>query len=232
MDRLCNEGDIIVSLLPYIYHVKAAKVALKYKKHFCTTSYISDQMLALNDEVKEKGLLFLNECGVDPGLDHMSAMKIIDDVHDHKGKIVSFYSICGGLPAPEFNDNPFGYKFSWAPRGVLLASKNSAKQFIDNQVIELPGIELFAPRNVFKDKLKLLGDVEWYYNRDSFKYIDIYGIKEISTMIRVKSNSKTASPLHFLCSDVWFILKIIELNASDQPYNDSNCGEHTSKEPF
>eukprot|EP01084_Bolivina_argentea_P001782 3288_1 len=114
----------------------------------------------------------------------MSAMKIIDDVHDNNGKIVSFYSICGGLPAPEFNDNPFGYKFSWAPKGVLLASKNSAKQVIDNKIINIPGIDLFGKDNVFSDKLKLIGNVEWYYNRDSFKYIDIYGIKEISTMIR------------------------------------------------
>ena len=143
-------------------------------------------MLKLNDKVKEKNLLFLNECGVDPGLDHMSAMKIIDNVHENNGKIISFYSICGGLPAPEFNDNPFGYKFSWAPRGVLLASRNSAKQVIDGDIIDIPGIELFSPKNVYKDKLKLIGDVEWYYNRDSFKYIDIYGIKEISTMIRVK----------------------------------------------
>ena len=185
LDRLCREGTVIVSLLPYIYHVQAAKVALKYNKHFCTTSYISEEMMTLHQAVRDKKLLFLNECGVDPGLDHMSAMKIIDEVHGANGHIVSFHSICGGLPAPEFNDNPFGYKFSWAPRGVLLASRNSAKQVINGQIVDIEGVDLFAKSNVFHDKLKLIGDVEWYYNRDAFKYIDIYGIDEVSTMIRV-----------------------------------------------
>lgn len=236
LDRLCNEGDIIVSLLPYIYHVKAAKIALKYNKHFCTTSYISDEMNALNDKVKEKGLLFLNECGVDPGLDHMSAMKIIDNVHENNGKIISFYSICGGLPAPEFNDNPFGYKFSWAPRGVLLASKNPFKQVIDGQTIEKPGVELFAPKNVHNEKVKLIGDLEWYYNRDSFKYIDIYGIKEISTMIRVKLKKKTLLytehvTFKTLTPFIWFI-NIIDINISDQPCNGKNCSGNTSNKPF
>mmetsp|Transcript_14285 Transcript_14285/g.21582 ORF Transcript_14285/g.21582 Transcript_14285/m.21582 type:complete len:292 (+) Transcript_14285:34-909(+) len=186
LDKLCQEGDVIISLLPYIYHVKAANFALKYGKHFCTTSYISDAMNALHQQVQAKGLFFLNECGVDPGLDHMSAMKVIDDVRDNHGRIVSFVSVCGGLPAPEFNDNPFGYKFSWAPRGVLLASRNSATQLIDDQVVNVPGIDLFAPQSVRKEKVKIVGDLEWYFNRDSVKYIDIYGLKNISTMIRVK----------------------------------------------
>ena len=185
LDRLCREGTVIVSLLPYIHHVEAAKVALKYQKHFCTTSYISEQMMALHQEAADKELLFLNECGVDPGLDHMSAMKVIDAVHAANGRIVSFHSICGGLPAPEFNDNPFGYKFSWAPRGVLLASRNSAKQVIDGKVVDIAGGNVFAPQHVHHDKLPMIGALEWYYNRDSHKYIDIYGIDEVSTMIRV-----------------------------------------------
>ena len=143
-------------------------------------------MLSLNEAAQTKQLLFLNECGVDPGLDHMSAMKIIDEVHANGGNIRSFHSICGGLPAPEYNDNPFGYKFSWAPKGVLLASKNSAKQVINGEITNIDGIDLFGKQNVYSDKLKVVGDVEWYYNRDSFKYIDIYGLAGIETMIRVK----------------------------------------------
>ncbi len=185
VDRLCREAAVVVSLLPFIYHVEAAKVALKYKTHFCTTSYISDAMAALHQEAADEDVLLLNECGVDPGLDHMSAMKVIDAVHAAKGRIVSFHSICGGLPAPEFNDNPFGYKFSWAPRGVLLASRNSAKQLIDGKVEHIEGGNVFAPQNVHRDKLRMIGDVEWYYNRDSHKYIEHYGIEGVSTMIRV-----------------------------------------------
>lgn len=110
-------------MLPYIHHPKAAELAIKHKKHFCTTSYTSDGLKALNEKAKEAGVIMLNECGVDPGTDHMSANKVFDEVHAKGGKIASFLSYAGGLPAPDNNNNPLGYKFSWAPRGVLLASK-------------------------------------------------------------------------------------------------------------
>ena len=120
LEELVSEADIVISLLPYTYHVKVAKLCLKHNVNLVTSSYVSKEMRQLNYEAIDKGLLFLNEVGLDPGIDHMSAMKIIDEVTQNDGSIKSFESLCGGLPAPEANDNPFGYKFSWNPRGVLL----------------------------------------------------------------------------------------------------------------
>ncbi len=113
--ELIKNNDIIVSLLPWVHHQKVANLCITHEKHMATTSYVSEGMKKLHDEAVKKNLLFLNEIGVDPGIDHMSAMKIIDDVYSEGGKVLHFYSYCGGLPAPEDNDNPYGYKFSWSP---------------------------------------------------------------------------------------------------------------------
>jgi len=169
-------------LLPYTYHVKAAKVAIKHKKTFCTTSYISDEMKALDEEARKAGVLILNECGVDPGIDHMSAMKIIDEVHNNNGKIVSFTSFTGGLPAPDANDNPFGYKLSWSPRGVLLAGRNDAHFLRDGKEVRIKGADLF--QNCEPMEVPGMGTFEGYPNRDSMSYIDIYNIQETKTMLR------------------------------------------------
>lgn len=186
LDELVHrvDPDVLVSLLPWIYHVPAAKLALKKKKHFCTASYVSEDMQALDDDVKKAGLFFLNECGVDPGLDHMSAMRIIDQVKAKGGKIISFKSICGGLPAPDYNDNPLGYKLSWSPRGVLLASNNNALIRMNGEQIEVKGENLFEEKNCHTLVEESLGDLEWYYNRDSVKYGDIYNIADSKTIIR------------------------------------------------
>ena len=182
LDELTSKSDLICSLLPYTFHVKAAKVALKYKKPFCTTSYISDEMQSLDEEAKKAGVLLLNECGVDPGIDHMSAMKIIDHVHDNDGKIVSFTSFTGGLPAPDANDNPFGYKLSWSPRGVLLAGRNDAQFLKDGKEVTIPGPELFD--NCKHMEVPGMGTFEGYPNRDSLSYVTIYNIPETKTMLR------------------------------------------------
>ncbi len=182
LEELTAETDLVCSLLPYTFHVKAAKVAIKHKKHFCTTSYISDEMQALDKKAKEANVLLLNECGVDPGIDHMSAMKIIDEVHDEGGNIVRFTSFTGGLPAPEANDNPFGYKLSWSPRGVLLAGRNDAHFLRDGQKVTIPGPELFD--NCEKMTVPSMGEFEGYPNRDSLSYINIYDIQETNTMLR------------------------------------------------
>jgi saccharopine dehydrogenase (NADP+, L-glutamate forming)/spermidine synthase len=147
-----------------------------------TTSYVSPEMEALDGPAKEAGVTVLNEIGVDPGIDHMSAMRIIDGVRRSGGKIVSFKSYCGGLPAPEANDNPFGYKFSWAPRGVLLASRNGASYLLDGRHIEVPPRRLFRDMHVLQ--VEDFGDFEAYPNRDSLSYIDIYGLEGIQTMYR------------------------------------------------
>ena len=182
LDKLVAEADLTCSLLPYTYHVKAAKLAIKYRKPFCTTSYISDEMQALDDEAKKAGILVLNECGVDPGIDHMSAMKIIDDIHNRGGNVISFTSFTGGLPAPDANNNPFGYKLSWSPRGVLLAGRNDAHFLRDGKDLVIPGPELFDNYEIME--VPGMGKFEGYPNRDSTSYIDIYNISETKTMLR------------------------------------------------
>jgi len=163
--------------------VDAAKIALKHKKHFCTTSYVSDGMKALAPEAEKLGLIFLNECGVDPGLDHMSAQKIIDDAHAEGGKVVYFTSICGGLPAPQDNNNPWGYKLSWSPRGVLLAGRNDATFYLDGKKVSVPGKNLYDKETYRVENIEGL-DYEWYPNRDSTQYAEIYKIPEAKTLIR------------------------------------------------
>jgi saccharopine dehydrogenase-like NADP-dependent oxidoreductase len=180
--QLIKANDIIVSLLPWVHHLKVAKLCIKHNKHMATTSYVSDDMKKLDDEAKSKNLLFLNEIGVDPGIDHMSAMKIIDEVYEKGGKVVHFYSYCGGLPAPEDNDNPFGYKFSWSPKGVVLASRNSAKFLENGKLVEIEGKDLFLNYRV--EEIKGLGKFEVYPNRNSIPYKDLYNLKDAQTVMR------------------------------------------------
>jgi saccharopine dehydrogenase-like NADP-dependent oxidoreductase len=180
--KLIGGHDIVISLLPWIHHVKVANLCLEHRKHMVTTSYVSEGMKKLDKAVRENGLLFLNEIGVDPGIDHMSAMKIINEIHDAGGKILHFHSYCGGLPAPENNDNPFGYKFSWSPRGVILASRNSARFLENGKIVEIEGKELFLHFKV--EEIEGLGKFEVYPNRDSLPYKELYGLKDALTIIR------------------------------------------------
>ncbi len=182
LEKLIKENDIIVSLLPWIHHLKVADLCIQHNKHMATTSYVSEGMKKLDEKARDKGLLFLNEIGVDPGIDHMSAMKIIDEVHNEGGKIIHFYSYCGGLPAPEDNDNPFGYKFSWSPKGVVLASKNPAKYLENGKIVEIEGKNLFLDKRI--EEIEGLGTFEVYPNRDSMPYKDLYGLHDAETVMR------------------------------------------------
>ncbi|UCG04345.1 MAG: saccharopine dehydrogenase NADP-binding domain-containing protein [Candidatus Heimdallarchaeota archaeon] len=183
LDELVKECDLAVSLLPYIYHVQVAKSCIKFKKHMVTTSYVSPEMKALDQEAKDAGITILNEIGVDPGIDHMSAKKIIDDVHEKGGKILSFKSYCGGLPAPDAVTTPWKYKLSWSPRGVILAGRNPAKYQEDGKIVDILGEDLFD--NYYPYPVEgLEDDYEAYPNRDSTPYIDIYEIPETKTMFR------------------------------------------------
>ncbi len=181
LENLIKEADIAVSLLPYTYHVKVAKLCLKHRIPLVTTSYVSAQMQELDKEANEKGILILNEIGLDPGIDHMSAMRIIHGVRERGGYVASFQSYCGGLPAPEANDNPWGYKFSWSPRGVLMAGRNNARFLKEGKTLEIEGKDLF--RNHWPIQIGGM-DLETYPNRDSVPYVDIYGIRKASTMYR------------------------------------------------
>jgi saccharopine dehydrogenase-like NADP-dependent oxidoreductase len=182
LEKLVSEYDITVSLLPYIYHSDVAKICLKYEKSMVTTSYIQPGMKELDESARNAGLLFLNEIGLDPGIDHMTAMRIIDHIHGKGGKVEEFYSLCGALPAPESADNPFRYKFSWSPKGVILASRNSALYLKKGLKVHIEPVDLFKDR--FSYNFAGVGNLEVYPNRDSVSYMDIYGIPETNTIYR------------------------------------------------
>jgi saccharopine dehydrogenase-like NADP-dependent oxidoreductase len=174
--------DLTVSLLPWVYHISVAKQCIAHKRNMVTTSYVKPEMKALDSQCREAGIIILNELGLDPGIDHMSAMRIIDHVHEKGGKIDEFYSICGALPAPEAANNPFRYKFSWSPKGVVMAGNNDGKYLRHGKLVEIPTRDLF--KNPFKVNFPGVGPLEIYPNRDSMPYIGLYGIPETQTMFR------------------------------------------------
>jgi saccharopine dehydrogenase (NADP+, L-glutamate forming) len=177
-----GRADLVVSMVPYTFHPLVAELAVEQGKPVVTASYVSPAMQALDARAKDRGVILLNELGLDPGIDHMEAMRIIHEVHEDGGSVLAFTSYCGGLPAPEANTNPFGYKFSWSPRGVLLASKNSARFLKDGRIVTIPAEDLFAKPEVIG--IAGLGDFEGYPNRDSVTYREAYGIPEARTVFR------------------------------------------------
>jgi saccharopine dehydrogenase-like NADP-dependent oxidoreductase len=182
LDTLVAGHDLTVSLLPYRFHVMVAKHCLKHKKNLVTSSYVKPEMMALNEDAKQAGILFLNEMGLDPGIDHMSAMRIIDKIHAKEGAVLEFYSICGALPAPEAAGNPFRYKFSWSPKGVILAGNNDAHFLRNGQEVSVPTKDLF--KNPFEIDFPKVGKLDVYPNRDSIVYKSIYGIPEARSVFR------------------------------------------------
>jgi saccharopine dehydrogenase-like NADP-dependent oxidoreductase len=182
LEQLITEHDLAISLLPAPLHPTVAELCIKHGRHMVTTSYVSPKMRNLDGAAKDAGVTILNEIGVDPGIDHMSAMRIIHDVDRRGGKVVSFRSYCGGLPAPADNDNPWGYKFSWSPRAVCTAGKNEAHFREDGAQVDVPGPELFT--YVWPLTVDGVGELEAYPNRDSLGYLDLYGLQGIDTMFR------------------------------------------------
>lgn len=182
LDAEVAKVDLVISLIPYTFHATVIKSAIRKKKNVVTTSYVSPAMLELEDKAKEAGITVLNEIGLDPGIDHLYAVKTIEEVHKAGGKITSFLSYCGGLPAPEASGNPLGYKFSWSSRGVLLALRNAAKFYKDGKVVDIPGPELMAtakPYFIYPGYAFVA-----YPNRDSTPYRERYNIPEAQTVIR------------------------------------------------
>jgi saccharopine dehydrogenase (NADP+, L-glutamate forming) len=175
--------DVTISLIPYTYHATVIKAAIKAKKHVVTTSYVSPAMMELDAQAKEAGITVMNEIGLDPGIDHLYAIKTISEVHAAGGKITSFLSYCGGLPAAECSDNPLGYKFSWSSRGVLLALKNAAKYYKDGQIVEVSSEDLMSTAKPFHTGYQGYAFVA-YPNRDSTPYRERYAIPECQTIIR------------------------------------------------
>jgi saccharopine dehydrogenase-like NADP-dependent oxidoreductase len=170
-------------MLPAFMHLPIARRCVQEGKHLVTASYISPEMQALDQEVRAKGLVFVNECGVDPGIDHMSTMEILNRLTSEGGKITSYESFCGGILAPESPTNPWAYKFSWNPRNVVLAGSGGAVHFIqENKYKHIPYHQVFR-RTEFLE-IPGYGRFEGYANRDSLKYQSAYGLNGVSTMYR------------------------------------------------
>jgi len=178
-----KNADIVVSMLPARFHIEVAKDCLALKKHMVTASYVSPEMQALNEEAKAKKLIFLNEVGLDPGVDHMSAMQVIDRITESGGKMILFESFTGGLMAPESDTNLWNYKFTWNPRNVVLAGQGGAAKFLQEGKFKyIPYHRLFR-RTEFLE-IEDYGRFEAYANRDSLKYQNVYGLETIKTLYR------------------------------------------------
>ena len=178
-----QKADIVISMLPANLHIEVAKDCIVYKKHMVTASYISDAMQSLDASAKENNLIFMNEIGLDPGIDHMSAMKVIDEIREKGGKMIMFESFCGGLVAPESDTNLWNYKFTWAPRNVVLAGQGGAAKFIQEGTYKyIPYHKLFR-RTEFLE-VEGYGRFEGYANRDSLKYRSVYGLDDVLTLYR------------------------------------------------
>jgi saccharopine dehydrogenase-like NADP-dependent oxidoreductase len=207
-----KKSDIVISMLPARLHIEVAKDCITYNKHMVTASYISKEMRALDSAAKTKGLVFMNEIGVDPGIDHMSAMQLIDKIKESGGKMLLFESFTGGLVAPENDNNLWNYKFTWNPRNVVLAGQGGAAMFIQEGTYKyIPYHKLFR-RTEFLN-IDGSGNFEAYANRDSLKYRSIYGLDDIPTMYR-----GTIRKVGF--SRAWDIF--VQLGMTDDSYSIEN----------
>jgi saccharopine dehydrogenase (NADP+, L-glutamate forming) len=180
--ELIGRADVVVSLLPAHLHLEVAHDCLKLKKHLITASYISKALYALGDEARQRALIFMGEMGLDPGIDHMSGKQIIDQINAKGGRLKSFRSYTGGLVAPESDDNPWHYKFSWAPRNVVLAGQGTAQYLEDGKLRYVPYNRLFSMPRIIQ--VPDMGEWEVYVNRDSLLYRDIYDLGPINNLMR------------------------------------------------
>src|SRR5260221_6935824 len=215
-----GKADAVISLVPASLHPLVAKLCLTEKKHLLTASYVSDEMKSLDVEATSNGLLFLNECGLEPGIDHMSAMQVIDKIKSKGGKLISFESFTGGLIAPETDpENLWRYKFTWNPRNVVLAGQGTAKFLQDGKFKYIPYQQLFSrttPINV-----PGFGEYDGYANRDSLKYVEAYGLQECKTVLRGTLRNKG------YCS-AWNVLA--QLGCCDDSYQMEDVSSMTHKD--
>lgn len=205
---LIKEADLVISMLPAIYHPEVAKDCIQYKKNLITPSYVSQEMKNLDKEAKEAGILIMNEIGVDPGIDHMSAMRVIDQIRNEGGKMHIFESFTGGLVAPESDNNPWNYKFTWNPRNVVLAGQGGAAQFIqEGKYKYIPYSKLFRRTEIIE--IDGYGAFEGYANRNSLAYREVYGLENIPTIYRGTLRRKGFSR-------AWDVF--VQLGATDDSY--------------
>jgi saccharopine dehydrogenase-like NADP-dependent oxidoreductase len=218
--RIIQAHRLVVSLLPAHLHPSAASICLEEGKHFLTASYVSDEMKGFDEQAKRKNLLFLNECGLDPGIDHMSGMQVIDKIKSQGGVLTSFESFTGGLIAPDTDtQNPWRYKFTWNPRNVVMAGQGTAKYLQEGQYKFIPYQRVFTSTTPVV--VPGLGDYEGYANRDSLKYLETYGLQGIKTMLRGTLRNKG------FCS-AWNIL--VQVGCCDDSYSMEGVGLMTHRD--
>lgn len=210
--ELIGRADIVVSLLPAHLHIEVAQDCIRLKKHLVTASYVSQELYRLGDEARNRELIFMGEMGLDPGIDHMTAMQRITAIRNLGGEITAFRSFTGGLIAPESNSNPWGYKFTWNPRNVVLAGQGTAQYLHNNKLKFLPYQRVFNRK--WEVHIDGVGDFEAYANRDSLLYREQYGLDDIPTIVR--------GTLRYpgYC-DAWGALVQIGLTNADFPILDS-----------
>ncbi len=212
-------ADCVISLLPAFLHPTVAKICLDLGKHLLTASYVSEDMKKLHEQAKAKDLLFLNECGLDPGIDHMSAMQLLDHIKEKGGKLLTFESYTGGLIAPETDPaNPWRYKFTWNARNVVMAGHGTAKFLENGQFKYVPYQQLFTRTTPVQ--VPGYGAYEGYANRDSLQYIDTYGLRDIKTMVRGTLRNEG------YCS-AWNVL--VQLGCCDESYELEKVSEMTHR---
>ncbi len=217
--KLIKQADIVVSMLPAHMHYTVAKTCVDFGKNMVTASYVSEDVKRLDKEAQEKGVLLLNEIGVDPGIDHMSAMQVLDRIRDDGGEIIEFESNTGGLVAPKYDNNPWNYKFTWNPRNVILAGQG-ASQFLHNGRYKyIPYHKLFERTE--RINILDLGEFEVYPNRDSLKYRETYGLNDVKTMFR-----GTIRRPGF--SRAWNVF--VQLGLTDDTYVYQNSETHTYRD--
>lgn len=218
--KAIENSDIVISMLPARFHIKVAEDCVRHKKHLVTASYVSPELLALDKEVKEAGLVFMNEIGLDPGVDHMSAMQVIDRIRDKGGKIILFESFCGGLVAPEHDNNLWNYKFTWNPRNVVLAGQGGTAKFIQEGTYKyIPYHRLFRRTEFFE--IEGYGRFEGYANRDSLNYREAYKLQDALTIYR-----GTMRRVGF--SKAWNMF--IQLGATDDTFTIENSEKMSYRE--
>lgn len=180
--KVIKQADLVISLLPPHLHIEVALDCLDLGKHLLTASYLTEEIKKYADQIAAKGVLFLYEMGLDPGIDHMSAMSLIDSIWEKGGEITSFISHCGGLVAPESDNNPWHYKISWNPRNVVTAGRDGARFKQKGEILELSQREIFSAIRMVN--INGAGDYAWYPNRDSLSYTTLYGLEHTSNFIR------------------------------------------------
>ncbi|MCF6366205.1 MAG: saccharopine dehydrogenase NADP-binding domain-containing protein [Bacteroidales bacterium] len=219
-DEEIKNADIVISMLPARMHHMVAEYCIKHKKDMVTASYVSKELKAMKEDVEKSGILILNEIGVDPGIDHMSAMQVIDRIKEQGGRITAFRSYTGGLVSPKYDNNPWNYKFTWNPRNVVVAGQGSAAQIIVNGKYKyIPYHRLF--QRISRTEVLDYGEFEIYPNRDSLAYRKEYGLEDIKTMIRGTMRRPGFSR-------AWNVF--VQLGATDDTYTLENSENMTYRE--